>query len=188
MGRCLGAVQFGVDGVLVPVNDGLNDAVLTVWLLIRLIEGPLGIGFIFGEQQISRAFTVEEALAKETMPGGNGPHLRAGSENLQLRSLFLAAPRPGVAKPQGGQHMDPGRLGAPVAESDLDQDVLGLDLGVLDEDVKVPILIEDAGRRSRFDSRESPRSIPGRVYRILPKDARTTYPMRFVWLKRQGMG
>ena len=79
------------------------------------------------------------------MPSGNGSHVRAGSEDLQFRFLSLAAPRPGVAKPQSGQHLDLGQLRAPVANSDLDQDVLRLDLGVLDEDVKVPILVEDAG-------------------------------------------
>src|SRR5262249_20546535 len=92
VGRCLGAVQFGVDGVLVPVDDGLDDAVLAVRLLIGLIEGPLGIGFIVGEQQINHAFTVEESLPKETMPSGDGPHVRAGSEDLQLRFLFLSDP------------------------------------------------------------------------------------------------
>src|SRR5262249_8569745 len=145
MGGCLGAAQFGVDGVLVPMDDGLNDAVLAVRLLVGLIEGPLGIGFVFGEQQIDYALTVEETLTKKSVPSGDGPHVRAGSEDLQLRFLFLATPRPGVAKPQGRQHMDFGRLGAPIADSDLDQDVLQLDLGVLDEDVEVPVLIEDAG-------------------------------------------
>jgi len=112
MGRCLGATQFAVDGVLVTVDDGLDDAVLAVRLLIRPIEGPLGVRFIFGEQQINHAFAVEESLPKETMPSRDGPDVRAGSEDLQLRFLFLAAPRPGVAKPQGRQHLDLGRLGA----------------------------------------------------------------------------
>ena len=41
--------------------------------------------------------------------------------------------------------MDLRGLGTSIADGDLDQDVLRLDLGVLDEDVKVPVLIEDAG-------------------------------------------
>jgi hypothetical protein len=49
MGGCLSAVQFRVDGVLVPMNDSLDDAVFAVWVLIGLIEGSLGIGFILGE-------------------------------------------------------------------------------------------------------------------------------------------
>src|SRR5215467_10979513 len=79
------------------------------------------------------------------MPSGNRLYGLGGSDDLQLRFLFFVAPRPGVAKPQGGQHVDLGRLGTPVANGDLDQNVLRFDLGVLDEDVKVPILIEDAG-------------------------------------------
>src|SRR5262249_4413496 len=126
---CLRAVQFGVDGVLVPMDNRLDDAVLAVRLLIGLIESPLGIGFIFGEQKVNRALTVKESLPTQTMPSGNGAHVRAGSDDLQLRFLFLATPRPGIAKPQGGKHMDLGRLWASVADGDLDQDVLWLDLG-----------------------------------------------------------
>jgi len=75
-------VQFGVDGVLVPVDDGVDDAVLAVGLLSGLIEGPLGIGFIFGEKKIDHAFAVEESFPNETMPSGDGPHVRAGGEDL----------------------------------------------------------------------------------------------------------
>ena len=48
----LGAPQFGVDGILIPTDDSLDDAILAVRLLIGLIEGPVGIGFILGEQQL----------------------------------------------------------------------------------------------------------------------------------------
>jgi hypothetical protein len=41
--------------------------------------------------------------------------------------------------------VDLDRLGAPVANSDLDHDVFGLDLGVLDENIEVPVVIEYAG-------------------------------------------
>ena len=41
--------------------------------------------------------------------------------------------------------MQLGRLGAAIVDGDLDQDVLGRRLGVLDEDVEVAVLVEDAG-------------------------------------------
>src|SRR5262245_37804126 len=79
------------------------------------------------------------------MPGGDGSHVRAGREDLELRFLSLATPRPGVAKPQWRQAIDLSRLGASVANGNLDQNVLRLGLGVLDEDVEVSVLIEYAG-------------------------------------------
>ena len=41
--------------------------------------------------------------------------------------------------------MDFGRFGTAVAASDLDDDVLGPGLRVLDHDVEVPVVVEDAG-------------------------------------------
>src|SRR6476619_3562773 len=66
MGGRLGAAQLGVDGVLVAVDNSLDDAVLAVRLLTRLIEGPLRIGVVFGEQQVDLALAVQESLSKET--------------------------------------------------------------------------------------------------------------------------
>src|SRR5262245_332862 len=77
MGRSLGATQLGVDCVLVPVDDSLDDAVLAERLWTGLIEGSLSIGFVFSEQQIDDAFTVKESLSKKAMPGGDGAHIRA---------------------------------------------------------------------------------------------------------------
>jgi hypothetical protein len=37
------------------------------------------------------------------------------------------------------------RFGTAVADRDLDENVLGVGLGVLHEDVEVPVLVEDAG-------------------------------------------
>src|SRR5215470_8165591 len=79
------------------------------------------------------------------MPSLYGPYVRAGSADLELRFFILASPRPGVAKPHRGQQMDLRGLGTTVADGDLDQDVLRLDLGILDEDIKVSVLVEDAG-------------------------------------------
>src|SRR6516165_11048034 len=79
------------------------------------------------------------------MPSRNAPQVLPGIEDFETWFLFLATPRPGIAKPEGWQHMDLGRLRPPVADRDPDQDVLRASLGVFDEDVKVAVLVEDAG-------------------------------------------
>lgn len=53
-----GEEALRVDSVLVPLDDVVEDGVLAVRLLIGLIEGALGIGFVFREQQIGRAYLI----------------------------------------------------------------------------------------------------------------------------------
>src|SRR5262245_4792453 len=132
-------MQFRVDAIPVSVHDRLDDAVLAVGLLLRLIEGPFGICFIFGEQQIARALAVKVPLPKKTMPRRDGSHVCTGSEDLEFWLFLLAAPRPGVPKPQGRQHVDFGGLWPAVEDGNLDEYVLRIGFGVLDEDVEVPV-------------------------------------------------
>ena len=56
-----------------------------------------------------------------------------------------AVPGPGIAEPDGRQHVDFGRFGAAVGHSNAHQDVVGGGLGVLHDDVEVAVLGEDAG-------------------------------------------
>ena len=56
--------QFRVDSVPVSFDDEVDDAVLTVRLLIGPIKSPLGIGFVFSKQQIDNTLAVEEPLSK----------------------------------------------------------------------------------------------------------------------------
>src|SRR5262249_58848371 len=56
----------------------------------------------------------------------------------------LGPPAPGVAKPKRGQEVKPSGFRAPVCHGDADAEVLGRYLGVLDEDIEVSIVSEDA--------------------------------------------
>ena len=53
--------------------------------------------------------------------------------------------RPVVPEPQRRQEMQFGRVRSPVDRRDLHQDVFRTGLGVLHEDVEVPVVVEDAG-------------------------------------------
>src|SRR5262249_32319033 len=57
----------------------------------------------------------------------------------------VSGPAPGVAEPQLGQDMDFGVLGSAIVQRESQQDVLGVGLGILDLDVEVAIVVEDAG-------------------------------------------
>src|SRR5262249_16238974 len=52
-------------------------------------------------------------------------------------------PGPGVAKPERRQQMERGRFGASVPDADLNQQVLGRVLGILNEDVGVTVIVRD---------------------------------------------
>src|SRR6516162_1272488 len=79
------------------------------------------------------------------MSSHNAPRGFTEIEYFKIWFIFISSPRPGVAKPEGWQHMNLGWFGPPVADRDSDQDVLWICLGVLDEDVEVAVFIEDAG-------------------------------------------
>ena len=57
----------------------------------------------------------------------------------------VAAPGPGVAEPDGGQNVKSRGFRAAVLHRDLHENVFGRRLGILDEDVEIPIVVEHAG-------------------------------------------
>src|SRR5207244_1964846 len=61
----------------------------------------------------------------------------------RLRSV--QPPRPGIAEPEGRQEVKGGGFGTSVGGGDVDQDVAGGSFGVLDGDVEVAVIGEDAG-------------------------------------------
>ena len=70
--------------------------------------------------------------------------LRIAGDLPQRRPRTGGAPRPGVPEPDGRQQVQRRLLRAAVVHRDLHQQVLGGRLRVLDEDVEVAVLVEDA--------------------------------------------
>ena len=74
---------------------------------------------------------------------------RFDRDRVYVRSLsqggfrLVRPPSPGIAEPQGWQQVQAGGLGSPIAKADLDQDVGGSGFCVLDEDVKIPVLVKN---------------------------------------------
>src|SRR5271156_950841 len=54
-------------------------------------------------------------------------------------------PRPSVSKPQMRKNMQDRILGAAIESLDAYTDVLGVGFGILDEDIEIPVVVENAG-------------------------------------------
>ena len=63
MGCGLGAGMLGIDRVLSAVNDVVVDAIFDVRRSVLHSEQSAGIGFVLGEEQLRRAFTMKPAIA-----------------------------------------------------------------------------------------------------------------------------
>src|ERR1700684_4692691 len=64
---------------------------------------------------------------------------------IQRRLRTLLRPRPGIAEPECRQQMQGGWFRPAIDRVDSDAHVLGSGLGVFDEDVKVAVLVKNAG-------------------------------------------
>ena len=142
--RRLRSLVLRIDRVILAVNDAVVDAVLDVGRAIGNAENTLRVRFVFGEQHRHFAFAVEIAVAKFWIHGLDDRARSHAANLLQVRPVGWPLPRPLVAEPERRQHVNLGRLRTAIVDCDLDQDVVGRLLGVLDEDVEIAILVEDA--------------------------------------------
>ena len=62
----------------------------------------------------------------------------------ELRPVRAGVPRPLIPKPESRQDLQIRRFGAAIVNADLDQDVFASGLRILDKDVEVAVLVEDA--------------------------------------------
>ena len=146
--RALGARARRVDRALLAVDHQLVKRVLHVGRGVGRAVELLRVGLVLGEDQLwldARSALGGEAEAAQR--GVRGLHLagRGGRERASGKvALGGAAPRPGVADPQGRQDLD-GRVDrAAVGDGDAHQHVIGAGLGVLGLDVEVAVALEDA--------------------------------------------
>ena len=145
MRRRLGALLLRVHRLFLAVDDVVVDAVLDVGAAVGHAEDALRVGLVLREQQRRVALAVEVALAQLGIDRLDDALRRRAGDLLQAGPVRAAVPGPLVAEPERRQDVQLGRLRAAVVDADLDQEVLGRLLGVLDEDVEVAILVEHAG-------------------------------------------
>ena len=145
VGRGLRARLPGVHGLLLAQYHAVVDPILDVRGPVGDPEDALGVGLVLGEQERDIPVAVQEELAQFGMIRGDAS---AGREPFRLperRPIAAHQPGPQVAKPERRQDMKSGRLGAAIVDRELDEDVLGRFLRILDEHVEVAVLVEDPG-------------------------------------------
>ena len=131
-----------IDGLLPARHDIVVDAILDVGRRVGRAEYPLVVGVVFGEQQgrISVAMqheATELGMRRFDRDDVFSWHLSQGGLRL------VRPPGPGVAEPQRWQHVKRRRLGSAIGGVNLDQDVGGSGLRVLDKDVEIAVLVKD---------------------------------------------
>jgi hypothetical protein len=104
----------------------------------EVVDRGLPAGLVLAEQEL--AVGLEAPRAQLAVEGAHRVAFHA-----QRRPDDRAAPRPRVAKPQRGQHVQRRRLRPAVVHGDPHQQVIVLGLRVLDDDVEVAVAVEDAG-------------------------------------------
>jgi hypothetical protein len=125
------------------VNEVTVDSILHERRRVRAAEEAVIVRFIVGEQERRRSLRPEEVA-----PGVRMDHLHRAVGVLPNGKLGLPArpvPRPRIPKPDRGEEIERGGVGAPIRHRDPNQDVFDVRFRVLHQDVEIPIPLEDAG-------------------------------------------
>ncbi len=137
-GRGLRPGLLRVHGVALPGDDVAMERVLDVRRRIRLAPEPLEVALVLGEQELRGAVARERVIAQLGMGRRDRP-----ADLAEDRFGALVPPRPGVPEPERRQDVDSRRLRTAVVDRHANQDVVRSRLGVFEEDVEVPVILED---------------------------------------------
>src|SRR5205809_420817 len=145
MRRRLRSDRRGVHRVGPAVDHVVVERVLYIERRIGDTPEAARVRLVLGEEQIGGALANEPAPAERRVLGFDHDPARARRRRAQSRPRRARLPRPRVSKPQRRQHVHVGRLGPAVGDRDADQHLVDGGLRVLDDDVEVAIVVEDAG-------------------------------------------
>jgi hypothetical protein len=172
VGSDLGADLGRIDRLRAATDDGGVERVFHVRGGILRSEKRLGIRLILREQQrhgraIRRRFDLPEHAVEGGVVAAHPPGRDFPQARLDLAAFVVAAPGPGVAKPQRWQHVQRRGLRTAVGHHNPDAHVVGTGLGVLDLDVKKAVFGKHPG-------------VGQLILRIIPRPATVLRAERFV--------
>ncbi len=138
--RGFGAHRHGSNSVLLTVHDVIVDTVLHACASVLDTVQPLLIRLILSEENFGRFVAIEPSFTESGMlnfdTAGNAAH---------VGTLGVAAPRPGIAEPDGGEEAQRSCFGPTVGCGDFDQNVFNIALRVLHANIEIAIISENAG-------------------------------------------
>jgi hypothetical protein len=144
MRRQLGARPLAIHGARDCVHHEVVDPVLDEGRGVRCPEQSLVVGLVLAEQELRGPIGAEQPVAELVVAGPSRAELGLvvydGERGLRSR----VAPGPRVAEPECREEMQGGAIGTAVVCGHHHQDVVRRRLGVLDDDVEVPVIVEDA--------------------------------------------
>ncbi len=133
---------FGAGGVGVDRRPAVHHVVVDPVLgkgVAGVAPELVRVALVVAEQRLGIAVAAQRHRAELRL----ARHQRAIGQR-DRRPLRLGVPRPAVAEPQVGQHVERRGVGAGVAHRDPHADVRRAGLGVVDRDVPVAVLVEQA--------------------------------------------
>src|SRR5262245_39356142 len=131
------------------MDDDIVDAILHVGALIRGAKEPGLVGFVLSEQQRDPTLAIEGIVFERFLEQGVGmvrvDHPVSHTlDRLQDRLRAAIRPGPGITEPQGRQHVQQSGFKPAIVDADPDQHVFRGCLGILDDDVEIAVVVEDA--------------------------------------------
>jgi len=145
MGGGLGSDPFGIHCLLCPGNHKIVDSILYIRTTVPCSKNSLKVGFVICEQELWAPGAYEPSLSYLKVANPNRGRSLAYHVSGQLRNTSVQPPRPGVAKPNGGQDVDAGGIGASIEHCDSDENIFGCCFCIFHDDVEVAILLEYPG-------------------------------------------
>src|SRR5262249_16415585 len=124
--------------------EELIDSILHEGPRVLRAEEALVVGLVLREQQRNIAINVKPAVPERRVSRSDDPRSAGAGYLAKGRLRRLGRPAPGIAEPERWEDVKSGGFRAPVCDRDANAEVFGRCLGVLDEDIEISIVSEDA--------------------------------------------
>ena len=139
MRRCLSAFERGIHRSRVTSDHVLVESVFVESFSLLAIE-PRNICLVVTKKRFVTSFDVKVVCPQ------SGVHCRKSAvcTHFDLRLVWRGIPGPRIPEPELRQDVQLGCFCPTILNRDLDQDVVGGGLGLFDEHIPIPVVVEYA--------------------------------------------
>ena len=136
---------LGVHSPRPAIYNEVVDAVFDERLLVRRRKEPLGVGFVFGEEEVARAFAMELVLTQPAMARldceATACQVGAGTKR---RQPIVASPGPRVPEPKCREYVEFRGFWTAIRCGYANKKIVRIHLGVFERNIEVAVLAQDA--------------------------------------------